>query len=304
MNLKKIWLKLTNKKNYLQYKFDKAKIAKQDLFENKIKNFLYEVDKKLKSNDEISFLHSGHAGDLVNSLPLVKEISKTKKCNFYVESEKKLPSYINDNSHPYGNFYLTKKTVKMILPLLQSQSYISVSEEFKDQEIDINLNFFRELPVNFNIDIIRLYSHLTGIHPDLQKPYIETNDHKSLQNKIVIIRSLRRQSPFINYKFLKNYKDIFFVGLRNEFLDLKKDIPNLNFYDCKDFLEMAEIIKSCKIFIGNLSLGYHLAEGLKVPRLLETNPEFPLVYPNGGKGYDFYFQIHFEKIFQQLISRE
>ena len=67
---------------------------------------------------------------------------------------------------------------------------------------------------------------------------------------------------------------------------------------------MAEIIKSCKIFIGNLSLGYHLAEGLKVPRLLETNPEFPLVYPNGGKGYDFYFQIHFEKIFQQLISRE
>ena len=75
-------------------------------------------------------------------------------------------------------------------------------------------------------------------------------------------------------------------------LDLKKDISKLEFYDCKNFLEMAEIIKSSKIFIGNLSFGYTLAEGLKVPRLLESNPEFPLVYPNGRKGYDFYFQNH------------
>ena len=60
---------------------------------------------------------------------------------------------------------------------------------------------------------------------------------------------------------------------------------------------MAEIIKNSKIFIGNLSFGYTLAEGLKVQRLLESNPEFPLVYPNGGKGYDFYFQNHSLKIY-------
>ena len=83
--------------------------------------------------------------------------------------------------------------------------------------------------------------------------------------------------------------------------DLKKDIKNLEFYDCKNFLEMAEIIKSSKIFIGNLSFGYTLAEGLKVNRLLESSPDFPLVYPNGGNGYDFYYQKHFEK--NQYIYR-
>ena len=101
---------------------------------------------------------------------------------------------------------------------------------------------------------------------------------------------------------MNNYKDIVFLGLKSEFLDLKKEILNLDFHDCKNFLEMAEIIKNSKIFIGNLSFGYTLAEGLKVSRLLESNPEFPLVYPNGGKGYDFYFQNHFESIFKKLYS--
>ena len=65
---------------------------------------------------------------------------------------------------------------------------------------------------------------------------------------------------------------------------------------------MAQTIKSSKFFLGNLSFGYTLAEGLKVPRLLESVPEFPLVYPNGINAYDFYFQNHFEKLFDKLYN--
>ena len=57
---------------------------------------------------------------------------------------------------------------------------------------------------------------------------------------------------------------------------------------------MAKIIKSSKFFIGNLSVCYPIAEALKVPRLLEACPEFPVVQPVGGDGYDFYYQPHFE----------
>ena len=63
---------------------------------------------------------------------------------------------------------------------------------------------------------------------------------------------------------------------------------------------MAQIINSSKIFIGNLSFGFTLAEALKKPRLLESGPDFPLVYPNGKNAYDFYFQDHFEKYFKKL----
>ena len=63
---------------------------------------------------------------------------------------------------------------------------------------------------------------------------------------------------------------------------------------------MAQIIKACKFFIGNSSLGYDIAEGLKVPRLLEACPNFPVKRPHGKKAYDFYYQIHFEKFFNIL----
>ena len=68
------------------------------------------------------------------------------------------------------------------------------------------------------------------------------------------------------------------------------------------FLEMAQIIQSCKFFLGNLSFGYTIAEGLKVPRLLEASPDFPLMYPYGKNAYDFYFQEHFENLFKLLHS--
>ena len=117
------------------------------------------------------------------------------------------------------------------------------------------------------------------------------------------MRSLRRQNKYIDYSFLSSYKNLVFVGLKNEFNDLKKSINNLEFYDCKDFLELAMIIKSAKLFIGNLSFGYALAEAIKVPRLLESGPNFPLVYPNGINAHDFYFQNHFENLVKKLYLK-
>ena len=116
------------------------------------------------------------------------------------------------------------------------------------------------------------------------------------------MRSLRRQSKIVDYSFLSSYENIVFIGLKNEYENLKIKIPNMQFYDSKDFLELASIIKSARIFIGNLSFGYSLAEAIKVPRLLESAPNFPLVYPNGPKAYDFYFQYHFEELFKKLYS--
>ena len=101
---------------------------------------------------------------------------------------------------------------------------------------------------------------------------------------------------------MKKYDDLVFIGLNHEYEDLKKEIPNLQFQNCKDFLEAAQIIKSSRFFLGNSSFGFTIAEGLKVPRLMESFPEFPVIYPNGGHGYDFYFQDHLEKWFDYLYN--
>ena len=301
MNFEKIWLKFFNKKRYEQHKLDKIKILNKNLYDNQIKKKFDLINTALENKNEISFLHSGHLGDIINSLPLIKEISLNKKCNLFIEVNKNMPSHTIDPNHPFGNYYLNESSVKKLLPLLSKQNYIKKVEIFNKQNIDIDLNLFRELPINFNIDSVRWYFHITGIHGDLEKPYLTNIGYHNLKDKIIIIRSKRRKNYLINYTFLNKYKNVLFLGLADEYQDLKKEIPNLDFYDCKDFLEMTEIINSCKIFIGNLSFGYTLAEALKKPRMLESGPNFPLVYPNGRNAYDFYFQEHFEKNFERLF---
>tara|TARA_B100001123_G_C15262039_1_gene1006935 strand:- start:862 stop:1779 length:918 start_codon:yes stop_codon:yes gene_type:complete len=304
MNIKKILLKIFDKKKYSKLKDEENIIKNKNLYDKKIKIKLNEINLSLQKKDEINFLHSGHLGDVINALPLIKEISKTKKCNYYIEANKRLPDHVVDRSHPFGEFYLNDKAINMMLPLLKEQKFINIAEKYSNQNIDVNLNIFRELPLNFNLDSVRWYFHLTGIHANLNESYVQVSPHNHIQNKIIITRSSRRKNYLINYKFLNKYKNILFLGLENEYLDLKKEIINLEFHNCKNFLEMAQIIKSCRLLIGNLSLGFALAEAIKVPRLLESGPNFPLVYPNGGDGYDFYFQEHFEKLFDRIYSKE
>ena len=285
-------------KNFFK-KFSKKKESDES-YKNIILPKIKKFQDSIKDNDSISFLHYGHLGDIINSLPVIKELSKTKKCFLYIQKNKKIPKHVVSKNHPFGDVYLSEKAINKMLPLLQSQKFIEKVEIYNNQEVNIDLNFFRELPINFNIDSVRWYSHLTGKFPDLSNNYIEVPNHEKFKNYIVIMRSLRRQNKFIDYSFLSSYKNLVFVGLKNEFENLKTKINNLEHYDSKDFLELASIIKNARIFIGNLSFGYALAEAIKVPRLLESAPNFPLVYPNGYDGYDFYFQVHFEEIVKKL----
>ena len=93
----------------------------------------------------------------------------------------------------------------------------------ENQKVDIELDFFRELPMNLNLDSVRWYSHLCGINPNLNSPYlINIRENNVFKNKIIIMRSLRRQNKEINFQFLQEYDEITFTGLASEYKDLKK----------------------------------------------------------------------------------
>ena len=71
-----------------------------------------------------------------------------------------------------------------------------------------------------------------GIQPNLIEPYLDVDAHKKIVNKVVIHRTFRYRNHFINYKFLENYENLFFIGTKDEYEDLKKEVKNLQFYDC------------------------------------------------------------------------
>ena len=300
-NILKYYFKLFDNKKYKRLK-EKNIIQKSvDIFENKYRDYLYGIEKKIKNQKKLTFLHSGHLGDLIYALPVIKELAKDHECHFYIQANKIMP--VEYFKHPSGSVFIDDRMLNLFLPLMKKQKFIHKAEKYNHQEIDINFDLFRELPVNIHFNSPRWYFHIAGIQVDLTDPYMDVEPHEKVKNKIVIHRTFRHRNQFINYKFLEIYNDLVFVGTKDEYEDLKRDVKNLEIYDCKDYLDMARVIKSCKFFIGNQSVAYPMAEALKVPRILEAEPNFPVVQPIGKNAFDFYYQPHFEKWCKYLNSK-
>ncbi len=291
-SFKKYWYKFTNRKKYQIYRNQIIKDKELKDFKNNLEKYLNEVQIKIKTKKNLSFLHSGTTGDVINALPVIKELAKTHKCSLYLQVER---PYEKEHPNNYCPFLLPQHLFEMLLPLLKSQEYLFEVKKFENEEIDINFDKFREFPVSLQFDNIRYYFHVSGMQPDILNPYLNVKTHSKIKDKIVIHRTFRYRNHLINYNFLKKYEDLIFIGTKKEYDDLKKSVNNLEFYDCRDHLEMAMIIKSSRFLIGNSSIGHAIAEGLKTPRILEASPEFPAAYPHGEDAYDFYFQNHFEK---------
>ena len=294
----KLLYKIFNKKNYQEFKYKNALKDRIKYYDNNIYNEIVKIQNVIKNKKELSFLHSGHLGDIIYSFPAIKELSKNHKCNLYIQANKPMP--LSYHNHPSGKVFLDKRIVDLALPLFKNQSFLNSANIYNGETIDINLDIFRDVPFNVRFHSIRWYFHVVGVQVNMEDPFLTAAPHNSIKNKIILVRSPRYRNEYINYHFLKNTKNLLCIGLKSEFDDLKKEIHELEFHECKDFLEMAEIIKASKFFLGNLCFSYSIAEGLKVPRLLEANPDFPVVYPVGPKAYDFYHQNHFEKFFELL----
>jgi len=292
----KLWYKFFNKEKYIDLKNEKRTSDRFKYYNSRIYAQILEIQKKIENNKELSFLHSGRLGDLIYSLATIKELSKSHKCKLYVQIEKPILGS-HDSSR---KVFINKRCGDLILPLLRNQDFLDVVNIYKDEKIDINLDLFRDIPISLSFYSSRWFSHICGININVENTFLSVKPHELIKNKIIVGRSSRYRNAYINYKFLKNTKNLLCIGLKEEFQDSKKDINDLEFHECKDFLEMAEIIKASKFFIGNMSLQYIISEALKVPRLLEASPDFPAAFPVGPNAFDAYHQNHFEKFFANL----
>jgi ADP-heptose:LPS heptosyltransferase len=79
-------------------------------------------------------------------------------------------------------------------------------------------------------------------------------------------------------------------------------LPRLHYAECSDFLQLARVVKSARLFIGNQSFPYALAEALKVPRILEVCPLYPVVTPTGDNAGEAFFQASFERLVRNSLA--
>ena len=85
MIFKKLYYKLFKSEKKNEFK-DELKI---NLFNEKYKKIIYQINKLVLEKNELNFLHSGTSGDLIYSFSLIKKLSQTHKCNFYIGVNKK-----------------------------------------------------------------------------------------------------------------------------------------------------------------------------------------------------------------------
>jgi hypothetical protein len=287
--LQRLLLKWRDKPGYKNYKLN-LRLSRAPAFQ---------LDHPYKAIT--SFRHSGNSGDIIYALPSVFALSKNGKANIYLHANQPAAAY--PAYHPLGNVMLNNKTVAMLQPLLLHQPGIDTCELYEQQAIDYNLDNFRSYPLEQSrLNICRWYFYILGIAADLSRPWLIAPKDNTYADHIVIARSHRYRAPNIDYSFLEKYSKKIFIGVPEEFEDIRQYIPSIEYVKVNDFLEMATIINSCRLFIGNQSFPFSVAEGLKATRLLEVFHQSPNVHVEGKGGHDFYFQEPFEKMVEQIYT--
>ena len=215
-----------------------------------------------------TFYHRGSHGDIVYSMPSLKKL---------------LASNLILKNQNYFEFFED---------LMLSQNYIKKVSHLdqpgiKWGDIDINLDAFR--PINKkdrSKHLVYCHSESIPVEVDLSEKWIEVEGQSSFP--IVINRTKRyHDKQDIDWKALKPLEDICqFVGFEDEYSEFVK-ITGVrpSFLTCKNALELARIIAGSRLFVGNQSLGFAIAEGLKQNRVLEVCENQPNCTPITENGY-------------------
>lgn len=266
----------------------------------------------------ISFKHSGNMGDVIYSLSGIKTVClKQKACaRIYLQLDKEA-SYYEGARHPVTNssnimVMLNQYMADMAKPLLEAQPYIESAEVWQGEKIDIDLDRMRQVSIGIpGGDIRTWYGFLfPDMYPDLSQQVISLprtyGKHQSEKYGpyILVNRTERYLSTYISYSFLRHYPDVLFAGTKREYELFLKFVPNAILLQAGHFLDLAHWIRSSKVFIGNQSMCYAIAEQMKTPRVLEVCSFASNVIPIGKNGYGFYAQTALEYYVEKLWKGE
>ena len=230
-----------------------------------------------------SCIHSGNAGDIIYSLPTVKGLG----------AEHFVINLCTDRG--FGNRSISFSTARALSPLLLSHPYI---KRLTITESNIPLEYLKQPMegINFKLDTFRLYDlckhHLAICHAmafgkrlDLVEEWLHVETKETERDYVVVCLTPRYRTLTKEFwlEIFSGLDNVIVLGIPEEFHCVAG--INAEFVTCPDFLEMAKIIKGSRLFIGNPSLAYAIAEGLKVPRIVEVLAKCPNAYPIGRTGY-------------------
>ena len=259
----------------------------------------------------IAYKHSANSGDAIYSLAGIRAHSLRSgvPANYYQRLGVRT-KYFQGAPHPLGDRMMTPKMWNMLRPLIQHQKYINRADIFLGQPFHFDLDMIRRLRIGLPAhNIAKWYQFVyPQLWVDLSEPWLEIPPgiESVAKDNIIINITHRYRNEWISYQFLQHtYKqyNIFFVGSEEEYLDFKtSQVGRCTHLQPDNFLSLANAISQCKLFLGNQSMCFALAEALKAPRAVELFEPAPNVDPCGPTGWMYYTQISLEYYVQLALD--
>lgn len=260
------------------------------------------VDRFGEETTGLSAVHSGNMGDVIHSLAAVRDLGVQR----YVLNlclDPKLSGRL-----------LSEGSARFLVPLLLAQpsircvdivrAPIAISEGFGTEAetpvirglplehidpallgVDLNFDRFRLQPLERQ-HLVVSHAKAVGAQTRGIDPWFELPErHKGPKHGIVLSFTPRYRNKDAGFykTMLEGLGPILKIGLPHEAW-VYGDIPG-DLITAPDALALAQTLDSAALFIGGQSLPHALAEGLKLPRLVDS-PNFMLTsWPLGARGF-------------------
>lgn len=241
----------------------------------------------------ISFKFSGFSGDIVWYLGAIRHycVEMDLKANIYIWLDRPGQSY-DGSEHPYGQVMMNRYSFDMLKPLAEYQPYVASFEVWEGQPIQVDMDKLRQVIVGMPYGNLAHWigCKFSDLQADWSQEWLDVGQFRvDVADNIIVNRTSRFQNHHISYFFLKDYQDkVLFAGLPIEHEAFNKQWNlKTEYLQVTDFLDLARYIHSCKFFIGNQSMCFAIAEGVKVPRILEVCLFAPNVHPVGKHAHYF-----------------
>lgn len=262
----------------------------------------------------LAFKHSGRLGDIVYSLPLVKQLAETagEPVDYYIPSD--VPSLLGgDVFHPGGGLMVGPGLFSFIAPLLSVQQYLRTVQFVKSSELPANyldLDGFKSSGLNLKGGLIQgWYRKAFGVAFPIESPWLFIPDSRRAAVptfNVLIGRTTRFCNTSINYAFLNSIEKVGFIGLKYEYEDFSErhGLTSVQHVPVADALDMARRMQDCRVYVGNQSVNFAVADGMKIPRALEAFEPAPVASPVGGCCYEYTRTRHLGTFLSGVLKYE
>lgn len=225
-------------------------------------------------NKRLTYAMSGDLGDIIYSLRTCHQLNDPDSTYYLVD-------------RPFTKPW-NKARIDALVPLMEAQPYIGRVwyDEPKEPLTHSFIDFRCGLP--YSVSLADIHAAWVGVTLNPYTPWLFVEKSDEMAGKVIVHKSPRYANGKFPWRALADkYGDrMVAVGLPDELNVLRqatgRDIPHR---ETSSYLELAQLMAGCELFIGNQSSPCAIALGLGIPTVQETCVRQPdCIYP-GANAY-------------------